>query len=528
MASCSNQRGVATMNCSPADSQLDFGYGIDASRGAAVSLAFENFEGRLSSAPPGATSSPVLPSKLRHPEEACTPGSAACSPARHSVACESKRNKEAPAQWLAADTPCAGQRTGNADPVDVTSVRSFPAFPVSRKEDREGEQHGKQEEGATVKDAVEPKEEQESLQEKTSREACLVEATPAADLPGVLGTYPHAIVEEGCRNGEKEEQRRDSVPAACRSPGLSRLPAAGEQPQGSDHKDDSSEVRHGEQECPDSLKSTEVSSVSTSLSPSPPSVLNSPLPTNGSSCSSAVAHPDHQHADASKLSPNVGPGEGTASVLRRAGTSLGLSDDLPHKTVFPFQEDQTVFGTVEGGRRRLSSRSPREEPSEKQQALEAELAKLLSAIEAHVQASREKKPTKDEGAGRGEEGKKEASEELSVQRTDHGEGGAQVLGADTQMEGEGRTADSEQARGGGQKLSRVVEERPCRGLWADKEALIERVRCVVARMDSGISMDLRGRTWKVVLGVEQDANRDALLSKAVRETALDEPNQVRI
>ncbi|PHJ21704.1 tbc domain-containing protein [Cystoisospora suis] len=493
MASYRNNCDVATMSCNPANSTFDFAYRIDASRGATVGIPSESFDDAVSSDTIEVATPPVLPAKLRHPEEAYTP--------------------ESPG---ASASPVSLEGTL----LDVIPLPTFPACPPSLPDNRESV-HGKEEEDATSKVRNEHSgKAKNSHEEERGGEACLAEAAPAANLPGLLVTQTLATVRKADkrRDGEKEQETHQGI-SSC-PPCEPHLLGAGEQLSCPDQKDPRSEVGHSGKECADSVKSTEVSSLSTPLSPSPPSVLNSPPPANDSGCSSSTAQPDGEIVDVLKVSPSGTSREPTPTVLRRAGTSLGVSADLPHKTTFPFQEDEGGFNASEVGRRRLSSRSPREHSTEKQQELEAELSKLLCAIEAHTQARRERKTTK--GTTCGGERKKESTVEASSKRSD--EEGVQAAETEIRTENQGQEVSGETPQGEQITCGRI-EERPLHGLWVDKEALVERVRCIVARMDSGISMDLRGRTWKVVLGVEHDGDRDALLSKAVRETALDEPNQ---
>ncbi|KEP62994.1 UNVERIFIED_CONTAM: TBC domain-containing protein [Hammondia hammondi] len=170
----------------------------------------------------------------------------------------------------------------------------------------------------------------------------------------------------------------------------------------------------------------------------------------------------------------------------------------------------------EASRRRVSSPSPssREAVSLRQRTLEAELVRLLQAVHAYDKCEAQKRATEET---------QEAREQVSASRQQEKEEEGEKGQGEKEEEERGERGEAERELGKGQNRGREGEADE--GLRGGRAALVERIRHVVSEMEDGLPMDLRGATWQVLLCVEEDAEGDAKLAEAIKETALDEPNQ---
>ncbi|KFG58411.1 TBC domain-containing protein [Toxoplasma gondii RUB] len=171
----------------------------------------------------------------------------------------------------------------------------------------------------------------------------------------------------------------------------------------------------------------------------------------------------------------------------------------------------------EASRRRVSSPSPssREAVSLRQRALEAELERLLQAVHTYDKRDAQECATEET-----QEAREPVSASRQPEKEEEGE------------QGQGESAEEERGETGevegdlGKKGQNSGGEGDAdAGLRGGRAALVERIRQVVSEMEDGLPMDLRGATWQVLLSVEEDAEGDAKLAEAIKETALDEPNQ---
>ncbi|CBZ55557.1 TBC1 domain family member 23, related [Neospora caninum Liverpool] len=180
------------------------------------------------------------------------------------------------------------------------------------------------------------------------------------------------------------------------------------------------------------------------------------------------------------------------------------------------------------GRRRVSSPSPssREPVSLRQQALEAELVHLLRAVRAcdGREAERVEKARAPESASLSREQEQEEERDQEEEREQGEEPGGEEGVRDRNARREARENGKECGQSKGQN-GESEDSAHGTDLRRDRAALMDRIRCIVSEMEVGLPMDLRGATWQVLLGVEEDPDRDARLAESIKETTLDEPNQ---